>query len=125
MGQRLVRVNELLKREISLVLHTAYQAEAVDITILAVDTAPNLRRAKVFFATHGDGRGRAAAEHFLARRQEAIRREVGSKVRLKYLPALEFIYDTGSDHGERINNLLDELGLEGEPSREWTPEDLK
>ena len=115
MGQRVVRVNELLKREISHVLHTRHQAEAVDISILGVDVAPNLRQAKVFFATHGDPGKRQWAERFLARHHESIRREVGKSVRLKYLPHLEFVYDLGADYSEHLNKLLDDLGLEGDP----------
>ena len=118
MGQRVVRVNELLKREISHVLHTRHRAEAVHVSILGVDVAPNLRGAKVFFSTHGDVGRRSEAERFFARNSESIRREVGKAVTLKYLPHLEFIYDTGADYGERLNQLLDDLGLEGEVSHE-------
>ncbi len=123
MGQRVVRVNELLKREISHVLHTRFRAESTHISILAVDVAPNLRGAKVFFATHGDVDRRTAAERFFRRHHESIRREVGGAVTLKYLPHLEFVYDKGADYGERLNQLLDDLGLEGEPPLEELPEE--
>lgn len=115
MGQRVVRVNELVKREISHILHTRHQAESVDISILAVDVSPNLRSAKVFFATHGDSSIRERAERFFSRHHESIRREMGKTVRLKYLPHLEFIYDKGADYSEQLNQLLDDLGLEGDP----------
>ena len=114
MGQRVVRVNELLKREISHVLHTRYQREAVHVSILAVDVSPNLRSAKVFFATHGDIELRTNAERFFSRQHESIRREMGKVITLKFLPHLEFIYDKGADYGEKLNELLDNLGLEGE-----------
>ncbi|MGA1204840.1 MAG: ribosome-binding factor A [Opitutales bacterium] len=114
MGQRVVRVNELLKREISHVLHTRHRSESVHISILAVDVAPNLRSAKVFYATHGDADRRLAAERFFSRHHGSIRQEMGKAVTLKYLPHLEFIYDKGADYGERLNQLLDDLGLEGE-----------
>jgi ribosome-binding factor A len=122
MGQRVVRVNELVKREISHILHTRHQAESVEISILAVDVSPNLRSAKVFFATHGDPSIRERAERFFSRHHESIRREMGKTVRLKYLPHLEFIYDKGADYSEQLNQLLDELGLEGESVPE-APED--
>ena len=114
MGQRVVRVNELLKREISHILHTRHQAETVDISILSVDVSPNLRSAKVFFATHGDPAIRERAERYFSRHHESIRREMGKSVTLKFLPHLEFIYDKGADYGEKLNRLLDDLGLEGE-----------
>ncbi|MEX0325206.1 MAG: 30S ribosome-binding factor RbfA [Puniceicoccaceae bacterium] len=114
MGQRVVRVNELVKREISHVLHTRHRAESVHISILGVDVSPNLRSAKVFYSTHGDINQRQAAERFFSRNHESIRREMGKAVTLKYLPHLEFVYDKGADYGERLNELLDSLGLEGE-----------
>jgi ribosome-binding factor A len=114
MGQRVVRVNELVKREISHVLHTRHRAESVHISILGVDVSPNLRKAKVFYATHGDADKRVSAERFFSRHHESIRREMGKSVTLKYLPHLEFIYDKGADYGEKLNELLDNLGLEGE-----------
>jgi ribosome-binding factor A len=122
MGQRVVRVNELVKREISHILHTRFQEKAVDISILNVDVAPNLRSAKVFFATHGDAGKRAEAEVFLGRKAGQIRRELGRTVTLKYLPHLEFIYDKGADYGERLNQLLDDLGLDGEPDLSPSPD---
>ncbi len=114
MRQRVVRVNELVKREISHILHTRHQAETVAISILAVEVAPNLRRATVRYATHGDADQRLRAEHFFARHGEAVRLELGRAVRLKYLPHLEFVYDEGADYEARLNRLLDEMGLEGE-----------
>ena len=123
MGQRVVRVNELLKREISHVLHTRYRAETVHVSILAVDVAPNLRGAKVFYATHGDADRRLAAERFFSRHHGSIRQEMGKAVTLKYLPHLEFIYDKGADYGERLNQLLDDLGLEGDVPLEEYPQE--
>ncbi len=114
MGQRVVRVNELLKREISHVLHTRYRSESVHISILAVDVAPNLRGAKVFYATHGDTELRQAAKRFFSKHHGSIRQEMGKAVTLKFLPHLDFIYDKGADYGEKLNQLLDDLGLEGD-----------
>ena len=114
MGQRVVRVNELLKREISHVLHTRYRAESVHVSILAVDVSPNLRGAKVFYATHGDADLRQAAGRFFSKHHASIRKEMGKAVTLKFLPHLDFIYDKGADYGEKLNQLLDDLGLEGD-----------
>ena len=123
MSQRVVRVNDLVKREIITIQQTHYRSESVDISIIAVDVAPNLRAAKVFFATHGDAEQRHRAERFFSRTHETIRREMGKSVTLKFLPHLEFIYDKGADFGEKLNKLLDELGLEGETIPEEDPFD--
>lgn len=118
MSQRVVRVNELLKREISLVMHTRFQEEAVAISIIDVEAAPSLRKAKVFYATAQDAEGRSAAEAFFRRHAGEIQREVSQRIVLKFFPRLEFLYDPAGERGARLNALLDELGLEGEPPPE-------
>jgi len=118
---RSTRVNELLKREISLVLHTRYQDETVGVTVVAVDTTPNLRKAIVLYSVIGDERALNKARHFFARHHADIRERVGRTVTLKYLPHLHFQPNDGLAEGARLNSLLDELGLEGEGT--MTPEE--
>lgn len=122
MGQRVVRVNELLKREISLVLHTRFQSEAVAISILDVDAAQSLRKAKVFYSMAGEGTDRADGEAFFRKHAGAIQREVAAKIVLKFFPRLEFVHDPAGERGARLNEILDELGLQGDPVPE--PGDL-
>ena len=53
MSARTIRVNALLRREISEVLHRDYRDEAVRITISEVRVSPDLRNADVFYAVLG------------------------------------------------------------------------
>ena len=111
---RTTRVNELLKREISLVLHTRYQAETVGVTVVTVDTTPNLRKATVRYSVVGDAEAVTQARRFFSRNYQDIRDRVGQMVTLKYLPRFEFQLDDGLAEGARINALLDDLGYVGE-----------
>jgi ribosome-binding factor A len=38
-----------------------------------------------------------------------IRRELGRRVRMKFLPEINFDADTSQEYGERIDKLLDEI----------------
>lgn len=114
MSQRMLRVNELLRREISHILHTRYQSETVDVTIVEVESSPNLREARVYYALLNGELDRAWAEGFFNQHGEQIRREVGKSIVLKFLPKLEFLYDDSAERAARLNKILDELGLEGE-----------
>ena len=118
MGQRVIRVNELLRREISHVLHTRYRGRATPITITEVDVAPNLRTARVFFSVIGDEQAVADAGRFFARHRGDIRSEVGKVIVLKYLPHLDFQPDAGSARGARLDALFDELEI---PPEEPSP----
>jgi len=121
MSQRVVRVNELLKREISAVLHTRYRGRTVAITITEVDTAPTLRSAKVYYAVTGDETARVEAEVFFHRHGRDIRAQMGKHIVLKYLPHLEFFIDAGVDRGQRLDAIFNELDLELGGDADATP----
>lgn len=123
MSQRVVRVNELVKREISEILHTRYQQETVRFTVSQVSVSPDLRHGRVHYSVLGDDDDIRAAGRFFARHGAEIRRMVGKRIVLKYLPRLEFVHDQGLEHGARINRVLDELGLTGEPGPDEMPPD--
>ncbi|MDP0501580.1 MAG: ribosome-binding factor A [Verrucomicrobiota bacterium JB022] len=122
MSQRQIRVNELLKREISMILHTRFRSRATTITILDVDVAPNLRTAKVFYSVFGDESAQRDADHFFTRNHVEIRHYMGKTITLKYLPHLDFVYDPSQERGAEINALLDEMGYSGELKYEPEPE---
>jgi len=109
MGQRSVRVNELLKREISQILHTRYQTEAVAITISDVDISPDLRNGSVYYSVIGNEAVAREAQRFFARNATEIKHYVGKTVTLKYLPKLRFIQDDSLERGSRMMDILDEI----------------
>jgi ribosome-binding factor A len=112
MSQRSLRVNELIRREISDLLHTFYQGDAVYITITEVSVAPDLRTGHVYYSVLGDEYRQREAEIFFKKNGESIRRKVGKQVVLKYLPHLKFIYDSSMERGANTLNILDELDQE-------------
>lgn len=123
MSQRVVRVNELLKREISHVLHTRFRQDAVHVTVVDVDTTPNLRKARVYYSTTDAPGAGWEAERFFAGHRAVIQREVGRSIVLKYFPQLEFVRDDAVERGTRVNEILDDLGFVGEDAPAPPPED--
>lgn len=109
MGQRSVRVNELLKREVSHVLRMRYQSEAVAITITEVDISPDLRTGRIYYSVLGDEETAREAERFFARYAKAIQQESGKAITLKYQPRLRFIRDEAMARGARMMDILDTL----------------
>jgi len=114
MSNRTVRINELLQHEISHVLHTKFAQEAVLYTITSVDIATDLRTAKVYFTLLQKGADSEQARHWLGSRVPAISEHLRKHVQLRYLPKLEFVFDDAPTRAERVQSLLDELGLKGE-----------
>lgn len=56
-----------------------------------------------------DERGRRAALKSLGRVGGRLRRKLGPSLRLKRVPELRFVYDTGADAAERVDALLSEI----------------
>jgi len=112
MSQRSIRVNELVKREISDILHTVYKDESVYITITGVDVSPDLRMAHIFYSVLGDQAKQANARRFLEKNKKLLRNQVGKKIVLKYLPQFKFVHDKGMERGTHIIDLLDQLDQE-------------
>jgi len=118
MTQRTIRVNELIKREISHLLHTRYQGENTLTTILEVDTSPDLKRAIVYYSVLGEEAERRTAERFFRRRGYEIQSLVAKVVILKNFPQLEFAYDESMVRGAEVNRILDELEISPEEPKE-------
>lgn len=109
MTQRNVRVNELIKREISEVLHTRFQEETVRITVTDVRTSPDHRKAIVFYSVLGGDEETRSAGRFLRDTSREIRHQVGRRIVLKHLPHLQFKHDPSLARGTDILQKLDEL----------------
>ena len=111
MGQRIVRINALLMREINDILRTRFSAEAFPLTVTAVDTAPDLRSAKVFYSVLGGKNEQTEGKRFFQRSASEIRRQLARRIVLKYLPFLQFLEDHSIQRGNMINALMDGLKL--------------
>ena len=109
MSLRLARVNELVKREIGIFLRRRYRSESVCWTITGVDISADPRNATVAYSVIGDDLNAREAQHFFRKHAGEIRKEVSSKVILKYSPKLSFVRDLGIERGNRVMEILDDL----------------
>ncbi len=109
MSNRTLRVNELLQREMSDILRKRYQAEAIALTITGIQTAPDLRDARVYVSVMGDAEAAEAGLRWLRKHSQDIRFELGRRITLKYLPQFTFTLDKSTARGNRILELLDEV----------------
>ncbi len=69
--------------------------------------------AKIYFSVIGDEeRERRAADGFEAA-SPFLRRELGRKMRMRALPALEFSRDDSFEYGDKLERLFDQLHTDG------------
>jgi ribosome-binding factor A len=103
------KVNELLREVIAEEAAELKDPRIGFLTITGVDTAPNLRTARVYYSVMGDDEQHAATAAALksaARRLQAV---IGAQTRLKYTPVLEFFVDPSIEQGLRMDTLLHHL----------------
>lgn len=109
MSNRIVRINELVQREISDILRRRHASEAVAITITEVRVAPDLRDGRVFVAILGDEATVADRFRWLQRKAPEIREELARRIVLKFLPHLTYVLDKSGDRVARVLKTLDEI----------------
>lgn len=112
MGNRNLRVNELLQREISQYVHRRLQSEAVRVTISGVETTSDYRVATVYFSVVGPAEERSAMEALLNSHAQAINQELRRTITLRNIPRIRFQQDISLERGARILRLLDEVEAE-------------
>jgi ribosome-binding factor A len=113
-SNRIVRINELVQREISDILRQRHAAEAVSITVSEVRVAPDLRDGRVFVAILGDADAVADRFRWLQRRAPEIREELSKRIVLKFLPRLTYVLDKSSDRVARLLKAMDQIAEPGE-----------
>ena len=107
MSQRLDRINELLRREISTVLQRDFEFGGALVTVSGVDITQDLREAKVFVGVLG-GYGAKVIEQ-LSQRRALIQSRVAKRVVLRCTPKLDFRLDSSAARGVDMSNVLDEV----------------
>ena len=114
MSQRISRINELLRREVSEQMRRYYRGETAAITISDVECSTDLRHARIYYSVLGDDAAVQEAEALFRRIGKDLRQRVSKHVILKYFPRFEFIHDPSLERGAAINELLDQLEEESE-----------
>jgi ribosome-binding factor A len=109
MSNRIVRINELVQREISAYLRKRYQSEAAAITINSVEIAPDLKTGKVFVSILGAEDAVAGRLTWLRQHAGEVRREVGRNVVIKWTPLLNYVLDDTSVRATRVMQILYEI----------------
>jgi ribosome-binding factor A len=110
MTQRTERVDELLRQEISAILSREVADPRVGfVTVTQVETAPDLRHAKVWVSVIGERAERDATIAALDRVMVFVRRELGTRLRIRRIPELHVRLDDTAERGTRVLHLLQEL----------------
>jgi ribosome-binding factor A len=112
---RTARVGEVLRQVIAEELERSGgdDVRLALLTVTGVDVDPDLRHAKVWLSSMGEGVAEALAE-----RRIGLQAAVARQVRLKYTPQLAFAADPAVERGNRIEDIIRAIDSGGDPGRE-------
>ena len=112
-GSRPERVADQIRGELaSLLAREVHDPGIGFVTLTRVQVSPDLQLARVFYTVLGDDKARVASGRALERAAPFLRRQIGSRLRLKRAPELAFVYDEAIAGQDRIEQILNELGKE-------------
>lgn len=101
------KIGELLQRELAvMVARELNDPRVTQVTLTAVDVAPDMSHAKIFITHLG---GQEQALKALAGLNSAagfLQRALRDRVILRKVPALRFVYDESVERGDNIERLL-------------------
>ena len=124
MGRRLFfkradRVGDAIRREISeMLIRGIKDPRVASVTITRVHISDDLRAARVYFSVMGGETDRRESLEGLNSAKGYIKREMGRRIHLRYVPELVFEYDPSVEYADHINRLIQDLQHEENPCEE-------
>ena len=115
-GSRPDRVADQIRGELALLLAREVHDPGLGfVTITRVQVTPDLQHARIFYTALGDDKARRNTAQALGRATPFLRRQIGSRLRLKRVAELEFHYDESIAGQDRIEQLLNEIRTHDTP----------
>lgn len=104
------RIADLLHREISELLEKRVNDPRLQgITVTGVEMTADLRLARIYVTSLGTAEEQRAMLLALRHAGGFLRREIGERVDLRYVPEITFFLDNSWQRGARIDELLKEI----------------
>ncbi len=117
-GKRATRVGDLILREMAfLLLEKVEDPRIQGVTLTGIRLSNDLKQAKVFYSVLG---GEGQVEKALAGLNSArgfIKRQIGIRMELRYVPEILFVHDASLEAGSHMERVFEEIGAsEKDPS---------
>ncbi len=104
------KVGEVVKEEISRMLLREIKDPRIGfVTITKVRVSKDLRLVKVYFSVLGDQSVKEDCLRGLKSATGFVRRELGRRLRLRYVPDIVFSFDPSLEHMSRLAELIHQI----------------
>jgi ribosome-binding factor A len=113
--KRADRVGELIMAEMSdILLRSVKDPRLSAVTITAVKVTDDLRNARIYFVEMGQDELNEDIQAGLTRAKGFVRRELGRRLQLRFVPEILFVHDKSFGYGNRIERLLAQIAKQEE-----------
>jgi len=106
---KLERLNSSIQREVSIILKNDVRDKQIKfVTVTAVKTAGDMSSAKIYVTVLDQTK----KEEIMSSLQNAkgfVRSSLASKLNMRHVPDLEFVYDESIEYGMNIEQKLKEI----------------
>lgn len=107
MRYRRLRVQDLLREEISLIIQRELHDPGLGfVTVVEVKMSEDLKTGKVYVSIFGDDEAQKDTLEALKRSKGYIKFLLGKRITLRYIPELTFLLDDTLERAQRIEEIF-------------------
>ncbi len=107
--KRSQRVGDLVREEVAdIIMYRLKDPRIGFVTVTGVDMSPDMKNARVYVSVLKE-EDRELTMEILNSSKSFIRSLLSKRLRMKFIPTVEFRFDTSIEYGYKIDKLLKEI----------------
>ncbi len=111
--ERMDKINQMMKREVSDIIQKELKDPRLEfVTITEAKVTKDLQHAKIYYSVLGNQEKMEKAAEGLNSARGFVRKLVGQRIRMRYTPDIEFVFDQSIEYSARIEAALEEINHE-------------
>ncbi len=112
--KRALRVGDTILKEVAFLLLRKVRDPRVEgVTVTGVHMSDDLRQARIYYSFLGEKSRINRVQAGLDSAKGYIKREIGTRMALRYVPEIKFVYDPTLDLGSRMDMLFERIRSSG------------
>lgn len=109
-GRRSNRVGEKILKEVAvLLLERVKDPRVRGVTVTGIRLSDDLKLGRIYFSVLGSKDQIKSAQAGLDSAKGFIKRQIGSRMGLRYVPEIIFAYDASMEQGSQMDKIFDEI----------------
>jgi len=112
-GRRSSRVgDQIMKVVADLLLHKVRDPRVKNVTLTGIEVSKDLRHSRIFFSVLGNAKDILKTQAGLDSARGFIKKEIGHRLEIKYIPDIIFKYDPTLEKTEDLEKLFKKINLD-------------